>query len=81
MDGEEEKQESSRNSASLRRYGDELLIRMDERMIALQREMRGIKEELVSKSDFNNIKAIVYGLVGLIMTLVITAMVVSQLAK
>jgi len=46
----------------------QFMSRIDERTLSLQREMVDIKEMIVSQDEFYPVKRIVYGLVGLILT-------------
>lgn len=56
---------------------EELLIRIDERTQAMASDLKGVKESSVSRAEFNPVKSIAYGLVGLVLTAVIIA-IVSQ---
>lgn len=51
----------------------ELIVRIDERTNVLLQEIRTIKETTVTRAEFSPVKALVYGLVGLIMTSVLVA--------
>lgn len=45
------------------------------------REIQLIKETTVSRTEFNPVKTVVYGLVGLIMTGVVLALLSAVIAK
>lgn len=53
----------------------ELLVRIDERTNVLLSEIRTIKATTVTRAEFGPVKAVVYGMVALIMTTVIIALV------
>lgn len=53
----------------------EALIRIDERTRQISDEIKEVKSILVTKSEFQPVRMLVYGLVALIMTSVITALV------
>lgn len=54
---------------------NELLVRIDERTNAMLAEIRTIKATTVTRAEFGPVKAVVYGLVALIMTSVVIALV------
>lgn len=54
---------------------NEMLIRIDERTNVLLSEIRTIKETTVTRAEFGPVKAVVYGLVALILTSVIIAII------
>jgi hypothetical protein len=56
---------------------DELLIRIDERTRQMADEMKGLKEIVITRAEFAPVRLIAYGLVALILTLVVTAMVAT----
>jgi ATP sulfurylase len=60
---------------------DELLIRIDERTRAMAEEMKGLKEIIITRAEFAPVRMIAYGLVGLILTLVVTALVASLVVR
>lgn len=60
---------------------DELLIRIDERTRQMAEEMKGLKEIVITRAEFAPVRLIAYGLVGLILTLVFTAMVASLIVR
>jgi ATP sulfurylase len=62
-------------------HADELLIRIDERTRQMADEMKGLKEVVITRAEFAPVRLIAYGLVGLILTLVITAMVATVIIK
>jgi len=53
----------------------ELIVRIDERTNVLLSEIRTIKATTVTRAEFGPVKAVVYGMVALIMTTVIIALV------
>lgn len=59
----------------------EMLFRIDERTNVLLAEIRAIKQTTITRAEFGPVKAIVYGMVALIMTTVLIAMVTLVLAK
>lgn len=60
---------------------DELLIRIDERTRQMADEMKGLKEIVITRAEFAPVRLIAYGLVALILTLVVTAMVATVIVK
>ena len=52
-----------------------MLARVDERTNSLLVEVRSLKESTVSKAEFSPVKSLVYGLVAIMMTSVVVAMV------
>ena len=46
----------------------QFMTRIDERTLSLQRELGELKEMIVSQDEFSPVKRVVYGLVGLILT-------------
>lgn len=60
----------SRNPAGER----ELLIRIDERTQGMQEDIAVLKNDFVKKEEFRPIKNLVYGLVSLILTGVVGAL-------
>ncbi len=58
-----------------RRNVDPLLIRIDERTMSIVEELKQLRTTVVSKAEFNPIRLLVYGLVGLVLTAVFTAVV------
>jgi hypothetical protein len=58
-----------------------MLARIDERTNAMLIELRTLKETTVSQAEFSPVKAIVYGLVALVMTGVIVALISLVLKK
>lgn len=60
---------------------DATIVRIDERTKALIEEVRDVKRTIVTKTEFAPVKALVYGLVGLILAGVITALLAQIIAK
>lgn len=54
---------------------NEMLIRIDERTNVLLSEIRVLKETTVTRAEFGPVKAVVYGLVALLLTSVVIALV------
>lgn len=54
--------------------GRELLIRIDERTKGMEEDIKVIKDDFVKKEEFKPIKNLVYGLVSLILTGVVGAL-------
>lgn len=53
----------------------ELIVRIDERTNVLLNEIRTIKETTVTKAEFTPVRSLVFGLVALIMSSVVIALV------
>jgi len=53
----------------------EMLVRIEERTRVISDEIKEVKSILVTKSEFQPVRMLVYGLVALIMTAVITALI------
>lgn len=60
---------------------DELLIRIDERTRQMAEEMKGLKEIVITRAEFAPVRIIAYGLVALILTMVVTALVAQVVVK
>lgn len=59
----------------------EALIRIDERTRQISDEIKEVKSILVTKSEFQPVRMLVYGLVALIMTSVITALIAQVVVQ
>ena len=59
----------------------EALIRIDERTLAISSEIKEVKAILVTQTEFKPVRMLVYGLVALIMTAVITALVAQVIVS
>ena len=59
----------------------DLLIRIDERTKQLTFRFEEAKRSFVRKEDFEPVKRIVYGMVGIILAVVITALVALVIMK
>ena len=59
----------------------DLLIRIDERTKQLTFRFEEAKRSFVRKEDFDPVKRIVYGMVGIILTAVVTALVALVVMK
>ena len=73
--------ERRQEGAPMRRYGDELLIRIDERTQQLAAEMKALRDIVVSKAEFAPVRMLAFGLAGLLLVLVITAMVATAVVR
>ena len=51
----------------------EMIVRIDERTNQMLNEMKTMRDVMVTRAEFSPVKAVTYGLVGLIMTSVIIA--------
>lgn len=60
-----------------RRHTDELVVRIDERTRAMAEELKGLKEIVITRAEFAPVRLVVYGLVAVLMTAVVTAMVAT----
>lgn len=72
------------NPLSAQRHQQELMVmlaRVDERTNSLLVEVRSLKESTVSKAEFNPVKGLVYGLVAVMMTSMIIALLSLVLKK
>lgn len=58
-----------------RRPPEELLIRIDERTRVMADELKSLKESMISRAEFTPVKLIAYGLVAVVLTIVLTALV------
>lgn len=58
-----------------RRAVDPLIVRIDERTKRIQEELKELRETVVSRAEFNPVKVLVYGIVGLILSAVFAALV------
>ena len=54
---------------------EELLIRIDERTKTMADELKDVKGSMVSRPEFTPVKLIAYGLVALVLTAVLTAVI------
>lgn len=68
-------------SGGYNRPVDELLIRIDERTRQMADEVKSLKEVVITRAEFAPVRLIAYGLVALILTLVITAMVATVIVR
>ena len=50
-----------------------MIVRIDERTNQMLNEMKTMREVMVTRTEFSPVKTLVYGLVGLIMSSVIVA--------
>lgn len=64
-----------------RRQTDELVVRIDERTRAMAEEIKGLKEIVITRAEFAPVRLITYGLVGLILTVVVTAMIATVITR
>ena len=53
----------------------EMIVRIDERTNQMLNEMKTMRDVMVTRAEFSPVKALVYGLVGIIMSSVIIAIV------
>lgn len=65
----------ARMDAERQRATSEALIRIDERTRSISEEIKEVKSILVTKTEFQPVRMLVYGLVALIMTTVIAALI------
>lgn len=69
------------NNDVTRRQTDELVVRIDERTRAMAEELKGLKEIVITRAEFAPVRLIAYGLVGLTLTLVLTALIAGVITK
>lgn len=69
------------NNDVSRRQTDELVVRIDERTRAMAEELKGLKEIVITRAEFAPVRLIAYGLVGLTLTLVLTALIAGVITK
>lgn len=68
--------------AEERRYShDEILARLDERTNFLVQQILEIKNNFVTKNEFNPVRNIVYGFTGLILLSVLGALITLAIKK
>jgi hypothetical protein len=53
----------------------DIVIRLDERTANMARDMAELRQVIVTQPEFKPVKAVVYGLVGIVLTAVIVALV------
>lgn len=53
----------------------EMIVRIDERTLQMLNEMKTMRDIMVTRAEFSPVKAITYGLVGIIMSSVVIAIV------
>lgn len=71
----------SDDDALSRRQTNELVVRIDERTRAMAEELKGLKEIVITRAEFAPVRLIAYGLVGVTLTMVLTAMVATLITK
>jgi hypothetical protein len=54
---------------------NELLIRIDERTRMIAEEIKILREQMITRAEFGPVRLIAFGLVALIMTMVLTAVI------
>lgn len=67
--------ESDEQNQDRRRAVDPLIVRIDERTKLIQEELKELRTSVVSRAEFNPVKVLVYGIVGLILSAVFAALV------
>lgn len=53
----------------------DIVIRLDERTANMARDMSELRAVIVTQPEFKPVKAVVYGLVGIVLTAVVVALV------
>lgn len=53
----------------------DIVIRLDERTANMARDMAELRAVIVTQPEFKPVKAVVYGLVGIVLTAVVVALV------
>jgi hypothetical protein len=54
---------------------EELLIRIDERTLAMAQEVKEVKQSMIGRAEFTPVKLIAYGLVSVVLLAVLTAVI------
>ena len=73
--------EDGEEDPRLRRSTDPLIIRIDERTKTIAEEVKLLRASVVSKAEFAPVRLLVFGMVGLVMTAVLTALVAQVIVK
>lgn len=76
----DDERRDDRASSALERDVRDLVVsntRIDERTRAMAEELKGLKEIVITRAEFAPVRLVVYGLVAVLMTAVITAMVAT----
>lgn len=59
----------------------DIVIRLDERTARMAEDMTELRKTIVTQAEFKPIRAVVYGLIAIVMTSVITALVALVVQK